>query len=273
MRVRIAVPEEHVTPDVIDSGLETLTRLNERLILSGRVPTFDEALKAGRVKWKPESNPGEEHFDHAGIVLARGWGDCDDLGPWKAASLRVTGEDRGAFSRIVRTGPQTWHAIVNRSNGALQDPSRDAGMGKASISGDGMPIGGAAPVTAPMFGREGPAVAVNPWRGLWFARADLPWAHAPSYAYSATALAETLPAALHNAIVGACYVGHQAGWATQRDVAKFFVTDAIAQGVDAGTVVRGMVDGGMSLDVPAWNRAARVGSVIRDRQRRMAARV
>jgi len=275
MRIRIAVPEEHVNPDVINSGLETLTRLNTQLIASGKVPLFDDALRAGRVRWQEEGNPGEEHFDHAGIVMARGHGDCDDLGPWKAASLRVTGEDPYATSTITRTGPRTWHAIVNRSGGGIEDPSRAAGMGGGhSVGGNGTPAGAYAPVCAPMFSNVGLAsLAAQPWGGLWIGRADLPWATAPQFAFSATAADTSLIGALHAAIVGACCVGHQAGCAARDDLARFFVADAIAQGVDPRRVVSGMYDAGMYLDADSWNHAARVGAMLQGRTRRFAARL
>lgn len=129
MRLRIAIPEEHVTSQVLDAGLETLTRLDERLLKSGHAPPFTDAIKGRNgVRWKPEP-PGEEHFDHAAMVHGRKWGDCDDLAPWKAAELRVTGEDPGATAVVKKSGPRRWHAIVKRSDGSFEDPSKDAGMG------------------------------------------------------------------------------------------------------------------------------------------------
>src|SRR6185369_900875 len=85
------------------------------------VPTFEKALPHG-IKWKPEP-PGDEHFDHAKTVLARKWGDCDDLAPWQAASLRHTGEDPGAkavakrsgLHRRSRRGRGVHHPAANRS--------------------------------------------------------------------------------------------------------------------------------------------------------------
>ncbi len=272
MRLRIAIPESEVSAPIIDAGLETTTRINEQLIRSGAVPTFDEALQAGAVRWHPEP-PGDEHFDHAGLVLARGHGDCDDLGPWKAASLRVTGEDPGARSIVYQSGPSRWHAIVQRSSGALQDPSRDAGMGSSSVSGVGADDFATSPsVTAPMFCPDGAtSVAVQPHGRLWLARADLPWAAMPSFAFSSTAVAPDVASALHQAVIGACFVGYRAGLARPRDLGKLFVADAIAQGVHPRRVLDGMRAIGMDLDAPAWNRAALIGAAIGCRSSRCAA--
>jgi hypothetical protein len=125
MRIRVAVPEDHVQPPVIDAALEAVTRLNESMLQNGDIPPFDPDDPG--VQWRPE-NFGDEHFDNAQTVLQRGWGDCDDLAPWRAASLRQSGEDPGAYARVVTSGPNTYHAIVQRSDGQIDDPSVAAGM-------------------------------------------------------------------------------------------------------------------------------------------------
>jgi hypothetical protein len=126
MDLRVAIPEAQVKHEVLDAALEVPTRMNELMIKRGDVPPWEEALARG-VEWRPEP-PGAERFDHAATVLARGWGDCDDLAPYKAATLRVSGEDPGAQAVVMRTGPQRWHAVVMRSDGSIDDPSVDAGM-------------------------------------------------------------------------------------------------------------------------------------------------
>ncbi len=182
MRLNVAIPEAHVTAPVLDAALEATTRLNEALLRSGQVPTFDKALP--NVRWKPEPF-SEEHFDHAQEVLRRGWGDCDDLAPWHAASLRVTGEDVGARAKVKRSGPKRWHAIVVRSDGTIEDPSKAAGMG-AGVHGDSVEMQGVSGASVLPIMYEAPsqvagayivrpAIAMRPVRGNWQARADLPW--------------------------------------------------------------------------------------------------
>src|SRR5258706_3949910 len=175
MRINVAVPEAHVTAPVLDAALESVTRLNESLIQRGEVPTFTQGLHHG-VKWKPEP-PGQEHFDHAGVVMKRKWGDCDDLAPWQAATLRHSGEDPGAFAVAQRSGPKRWHAVVQRSDGSIDDPSKRAGMGMA-VSGI---IGAALPL---MYGPSSvvggayivrPQIPMRPVPGPGQARPDLPW--------------------------------------------------------------------------------------------------
>ena len=62
MRIRVSVPEEHVSPTVVNAALEAVTRLDEQLIRSGQSPTASQLIANG-AKWRPEP-PGDECFDH-----------------------------------------------------------------------------------------------------------------------------------------------------------------------------------------------------------------
>lgn len=212
MRINVAVPEAHVTKPVIDATLEGVTRLDEALIKAG-TPTFAESV--GAVKWRPEP-PGDEHFDHAAKVLQRGWGDCDDLAPWHAASLRVTGEDPGATAIVRRSGPTRWHAVVQRSDGSIEDPSREAGMGRKTVhgvSGSGLPAMG--PISS-VVGDEGeiiqrPQLSARPIvsRGEivgFEARVDMPFevGACPSAKDGAAFAALARSGVASQSIVGAC---------------------------------------------------------------------
>jgi len=231
MRLAIAVPETHVSAPVLDAGLETNTRLNEALLRDGSVPTFTRAVQAGRVQWKPEP-PGEERFDHAKLVMGRGWGDCDDLAPWHAASLRVTGEDPGARSVAIRSGPNRWHAIVRRSDGRLEDPSRAAGMGHR--------VQGVCGAVLPMMfrsypGVDGdetrPALAVRRWGPLWQGRVDLPWSQT-DYALTALHTAPVASQAVVGAIYGAVKSARLAGVASKDAVKRLGTIAGLLQGAD-----------------------------------------
>ena len=197
MRVKIAIPEPHVSKPVLDAGLEAVTRLDEQMIAAGEVPSFERGLRYG-VKWRPEPK-GDEHFDSADRVLARRMGDCDDLAPWHAASLRVSGEDPGARAVVRRSGPKRWHAVVLRSDGSIDDPSLRAGM-KAGVAP--MPHGVMGAVVPAMIAPSAvvggayivrPQIALRPVHDQIQARADLPWTHdqggpASSHNLSMTAL-------------------------------------------------------------------------------------
>lgn len=175
MRIRLAVPPDLDPQDqaaALDAALEAVTRANERDVERRRVPTFARALAAGRVRWRPEP-PGDEHFDGARTVWSRGWGDCDDLAPWHAASLRVTGQDPAARAIVRRSGPRRWHAIVRRGDGSIADPSEAAGM-RTAVVGAHPYAATWAPMVRMDDGSPGAAVAIHPWRDGWAGRVDLP---------------------------------------------------------------------------------------------------
>jgi hypothetical protein len=232
MRVNVAIPESEVSAPILNSALESVTRLNESMLKQGKIPTFEDGLKEG-IKWKPEP-PGEEHFDHAGTVLRRKWGDCDDLAPWQAASLRVTGEDPNATAIVRRSGPKRWHAIVRRGDGSIDDPSRAAGMGQPTgVVGASLPIMYTAPsaVVGGVYNVR-PALAMRGFRGGVQARADMPMqfvkGHPTDYAIATTQAAPSASAALVGAIEGALQLAVAGGYAHPQHINRLAaIADAL----------------------------------------------
>ena len=190
MRLQIAIPESHVKAPVLNGALEAVTKLNESLLEAGDTPTDLELIAKG-ARWQPEP-PGQEHFDHGAQIEARGWGDCDDWAPLRAARLRVTGEDPGARAVVRKSGEKRWHATVIRSDGTEDDPSLDAGMpgrGQGARAAAVARMPGAVSVHG-INGEVGtfidmPQLALRPVSDRdgqlesWQARADLPWHAAP----------------------------------------------------------------------------------------------
>ena len=182
MRIRIAVPQElddYEREQVLNAALEATTIADEGLVRRGLAPPAAHAIKSGLVRWQAEP-PGDEHFDLSTTVMGRKWGDCDDLAPWHAASLRATGRDDKARAFVRRSGPQRWHALVRRGDGTIEDPSVHAGMRGSSVSGVG--VDGAPPAIVRPMQKDGSlAVCVAPTSDprhpcVWFARCDLPCA-------------------------------------------------------------------------------------------------
>ena len=245
MRIAVAVPEPHVSAPVLNAALEGVTRLDEALIKEGTVPPFRTDVE--NVRWKPEP-PGGEHFDHAAIVHGRGWGDCDDLAPWHAASLRVTGEDPGATAIVKKSGPKRWHCLVRRSDGSIDDPSIEAGMpapgavvgirgahlptmfrpARSSVSGVYIPKPHLA--LRPIQDRHGRLEA-------WQSRADLPWHWQPGDSAADVAMVSLHKSPVSDqAIVGACHgaatLGIISGMADEDDIDRL---DAIASACQGAT--------------------------------------
>lgn len=237
MRINVAIPEAHVDAPVLDAALEAVTRLNESMLERNEIPTFEKALQYG-IKWKPEP-PGDEHFDHGHEVMKRKWGDCDDLAPLHAASLRHTGVDPEARAIVYQSGPKRWHAVVQRSDGTIDDPSRRAGMGKevSGVMGAWLP-----PMIEAPRGVSGayivrPQIAMRPMRGWIQARADLPWhwrdhledpATPSDYAMTTLHTAPIASTALTGAILGAVELGEAAGISTDDHIDRLCaLADAI----------------------------------------------
>lgn len=246
MRLNIAVPEDHVKKPVLDAALESVTRLNEEMLKAGKVPTFQEG--AHGIQWQPEP-PGAEHFDHAAKVLGRGHGDCDDLAPWHAASLRVTNEDPGAKAVVKRVADDRWHALVKRSDGTYDDPSLTAGM-----PGKRKP-GVRAPVLAPMSRSVGqsvsgeviqmPQLAARPIFSLdgeieaWDARADIPWIHSPAdfgrdVAMSTLHRAPIASQAVVGALVHGCDIAEVSGLVDDDVINRADAIREYVQGLESG---------------------------------------
>jgi hypothetical protein len=216
MRIRLAVPDELDDQDrkaALDAALESVTRSNTPLIRSGKIPSAAAAIKAGKVEWRPEP-PGDEHFDLPGTQLARGWGDCDDLAPWHAASLRASGVDPKARAIVRKSGPNRWHAIVRRGDGSIDDPSLAAGMGKNGhgVNGIGADqvVGAYAPIQPPMAADGRMCLAISPGRdpyhpGIWFARCDVPDRLEP-WDWSSMAASHSPAKAILHAVTGCAQV-------------------------------------------------------------------
>lgn len=236
MRIRLAVPEAAIGAEVLNAALEAVTRTDERLLQAGHVPTAAEAIDKG-IKWRPEP-PGDEHFDMASTVLRRGHGDCDDLAPWHAASLRHTGEDPDARAIVLKSGPKKWHAVVERGDGSIDDPSADAGMYEYR-----------SPIQPRMKGPvDRPHVTTAVVGALHCCRCDVPW-QGSRYALSSHAAHPNPLVALSRAVQGACIVGDSSGAVAPEHLARLAALDALARGTHPEEVRAGLRAMGVSQHV------------------------
>ncbi|WP_230685800.1 hypothetical protein, partial [Streptococcus pneumoniae] len=90
---RLAIPDGQINDKILGAALEVAAIANQGLAARGQLPDIFKALENRSFRWKPERFTDGEHFDLAPTVLARGWGDCDDLAPWLAAVLRGQGHE------------------------------------------------------------------------------------------------------------------------------------------------------------------------------------
>ncbi len=103
-------------------------------------PETPELYQAG-VSYKPErrridprtkkvTEYGEE-WQTIPWVIYRGYGDCEDLGAWRAAELRAKFHVKATpFIKMRRMPDGFWraHVVVRWPNGQIEDPSAKLGM-------------------------------------------------------------------------------------------------------------------------------------------------
>ena len=121
--------------DVIDSDAQArvLEHLLEALIAVDieylrACPSTPSLYESGVVY---EEEPGErDNWQDIPETLGLGTGDCEDLGCWRIAELRVrSGELALPFVKIRVAGNRTiCHIAVRRADGSVEDPSRLLGM-------------------------------------------------------------------------------------------------------------------------------------------------
>lgn len=74
-------------------------------------------------------------------IALEGWSDCEGLAGWRAAELRVSGEDPNARVACYHTSPRTFHAVVARGDDTIEDPSRFLGMRGRPLAATPLTIG------------------------------------------------------------------------------------------------------------------------------------
>jgi hypothetical protein len=124
--VRLSMPYSSATD--LGIALDAVTAWNIEALRAHPLP----GIYAAGVVYRREPlcrTDGVEHiceeFLTAHEVYARGAGDCDDLGPWRAAELRLQGDNAQALPRPSAAG---WHIVVRRADGSYDDPSARLGM-------------------------------------------------------------------------------------------------------------------------------------------------
>lgn len=139
MRVIVGIPRP-LSREQMNHLLEALVRINLDWLIANpdapsiydadRIPPTRDAPWPG-VRYMPEPT-GYELWDPIALLLVRKAGDCDDFACARAAELRFTGEDVDAradcYPSRISQGRRTWHAIVVRGDGTVEDPSARLGM-------------------------------------------------------------------------------------------------------------------------------------------------
>lgn len=114
---------EHFYP--LKLGLEYLTKVNLWHLSKASYPP----LYSSGVVYQNEA-PGDEDWCDIPTCIAQRWGDCEDLGCWRAAELQAAGVKAVAWPKARLIGDiYLVHIQVKYPNGDIEDPSRILGMG------------------------------------------------------------------------------------------------------------------------------------------------
>ena len=132
MRTTINIPAESGARYVAHA-LEGLARIATQQIADSQ-GTIPPLYRSG-VRYQRER--GTENWQTPLESLETGVADCEDLSAWRVGELRASGADPEARVVIMRTSPRTLHAVVRRSSGDIEDPSRALGM---TGDGDGVQL-------------------------------------------------------------------------------------------------------------------------------------
>lgn len=109
-------------PEEITAALEGLVAQNlEQIRVAELAGRPYPPLYASDVRYRREPK-GRERWDSIEVVFANGEGDCEDLSCTRTAQLQCDGEPARAI--CVRTSRKTFHILVQRATGELEDPSR-----------------------------------------------------------------------------------------------------------------------------------------------------
>lgn len=120
--------------------LESLVTVDQLFLANHHVPRIyesgvrykEEPSRHALLSFQGSGKQRVEEFAAIPAILQRGWGDCDDLAPWRCAELRMQGEKAKLRVQWRRqaNGSKLYHIVVRRADGSIEDPSRLLGMGR-----------------------------------------------------------------------------------------------------------------------------------------------
>jgi hypothetical protein len=123
LHVRIECPP---IPGAIEALAEGLVRLNVALMEHAAERGVEAPyLYDTDIRYRREPR-GQEWWETADDIIGmvkKQSGDCEDLAAYHAAWLRAFAGEL-ARVKIIRTARGTFHAVVEREDGSLDDPSR-----------------------------------------------------------------------------------------------------------------------------------------------------
>lgn len=105
--------------------IDAVTMIDRHQLRMGYAPPLYESGVVYR-RERQHTLPGLERVQSAEETYLIGYGDCDDLAPWRAAELQLRGVK--ARAEVVRSPGIGYHVIVVYPSGRVEDPSARLGM-------------------------------------------------------------------------------------------------------------------------------------------------
>ena len=109
----------------LQGAINAATMIDEHQLREGYAPPLYESGVVYR-RERQHTLPGLERIQTAEEAYLIGYGDCDDLAPWRAAELRLRGIR--AHAEVIRSPGVGYHVIVVYPSGRVEDPSARLGM-------------------------------------------------------------------------------------------------------------------------------------------------
>jgi len=125
------------TKEGLEAALEALANVDSAILRDdASIPRlYNSGVRYRRERIDTATGKRRDEWENIKQVLAVKCGDCEDLVGWRVAELRVR-DNEAARGVVKRTGPSLWHALVQRADGRIEDPSRHLGMGGGNMGGN-----------------------------------------------------------------------------------------------------------------------------------------
>jgi hypothetical protein len=125
LHVRVDVPP---IPAMLEALAEGLVLLDIELMRHADERGMQlPALYDSGVVYRREPS-GREWWEQASDLMqiaSDRSGDCEDLACYRVAELRYFEGEDGARARVLRTPRGSFHCVVERADGSIEDPSRE----------------------------------------------------------------------------------------------------------------------------------------------------
>jgi hypothetical protein len=131
-RIAMAILARGRRIEDLQNVIDAVTLIDRHQLRMGYAPSLYESGVVYR-RERHGTLPGLERVQSAEETFLIGYGDCDDLAPWRAAELQLQGVE--ARAEVIRSPGVGYHVVVRLPSGRIEDPSARLGMLRAEEIG------------------------------------------------------------------------------------------------------------------------------------------